>query len=363
MTAFIESCIQTAAGSAARVHQSARGRPKARKLIRLLADRKNVLVTTHMHPDPDALASAMAMQTLLRARLKSAEVTIAIKGQIAGGINDAFTKIANLSYAHWEQIDLKSFDAIILLDVQPAFAYSPLPKEFAPTAVIDHHRARGRKPRCPFCDIRTDVGATSSILFSYFMELEVDITPELGAILLYAIESDLAGSAGQPGALDQLALSSLTLIADTNKLYRMRYVDLPVSYYVAYAHALRNATIYGNLITAHLDSIDSLEKPAVIADFLIRLDVVGWALVTAVHDKRLVISMRSQNGKFSAGDLLRRALRNLGDGGGHKSKAGGYITLECDAPAEIERKLAILRRRILTALQIPRANGSRLIPA
>lgn len=361
MTAFIESCVQTAAGSAARVHQSVRGRPRARKLIKLLSDRKNILVTTHMHPDPDALASAMAMHRLLQAKLKSASVNIAIKGRIAGGINDAFTKIANLAYTPWDQLDLKSFDAIILLDVQPAFAYSPLPKEFAPTAVIDHHRARGRKPSSPFCDIRTDVGATSSILFSYFMELEVDITPELGAILLYAIESDLAGSAGQPGALDQLALSSLTLIADTAKLYRMRYVDLPTSYYVAYAKALSNATIYGNLINAHLDSIDSLEKPAIIADFLIRLDVACWALVTAVHDDRLVISMRTKSTKLSAGDLMRRVLRNLGDGGGHKTKAGGYIPLDGSAPAELERKRALLRRRVLNALQIPKANGVKLI--
>ena len=62
--------------------------------------------------------------------------------------------------------------------------------------VIDHHRSgRGRKPKCQFCDIRTDVGATTSIIFSYFMELDAPITPELAAIMLYAIESDLAGAA------------------------------------------------------------------------------------------------------------------------------------------------------------------------
>ena len=42
-------------------------------------------------------------------------------------------------------------------------------------------------------------GATSSIIFSYFMELEAPIKPDLGATLLFGIESDLAGAAGTTG--------------------------------------------------------------------------------------------------------------------------------------------------------------------
>jgi len=68
-----------------------------------------------------------------------------------------------------------------------------------PIAVIDHHRSRGKHKDSPFYDIRTDVGATSSIIFSYFLELEVQIDRTLAALLLYAIESDLAGAAGYAG--------------------------------------------------------------------------------------------------------------------------------------------------------------------
>ena len=48
--------------------------------------------------------------------------------------------------------------------------------------------------KVPFWDVRKEVGATSSIVFSYFMELEESIDPDLAATLLYAIESDLAGA-------------------------------------------------------------------------------------------------------------------------------------------------------------------------
>ena len=52
------------------------------------------------------------------------------------------------------------------------------------------------------------------------MEQQAVIPKDVAALMLYGIESDLAGAAGQPGDLDNLALSTLTLIADTNKLFR-----------------------------------------------------------------------------------------------------------------------------------------------
>src|SRR4051794_25387588 len=66
MTAFVESCLQTVAGSAVAAERRARGRPRAAKLLEVLAGKKNILVTAHVHPDPDALASAFALAALIR---------------------------------------------------------------------------------------------------------------------------------------------------------------------------------------------------------------------------------------------------------------------------------------------------------
>jgi nanoRNase/pAp phosphatase (c-di-AMP/oligoRNAs hydrolase) len=367
MTAFIESCVQTAAGKAAVADRHSRGRPRMRKLLRVLDGKKNILVTAHQYADPDAIGSAVAMQSLLRAKLKDANVVMSIKGQIGGGLNEAFTKYASLDMVPWDDSTLKDYDAIVLLDTQPAFAFNPLPSNIAPTAVIDHHSARGRKPKYPFCDIRTDVGATSSIVFSYFMELELTISPDLAAVLLYAIETDLAGAAGMPTTLDNMALSSLTLLADTNKLYQMRYVDLPRGIYAAYESGLANAMVFDGTkadgaIISHLESIDSLEQPAVIADFLLRYEQAQSAMVSAVHDGRMVLSLRTSSPRHSAGDIMRRLLRNIGEGGGHRTKAGGGILLENGSPTEIERIRKTLQRRLLRALKLPTSRGQRLVP-
>src|SRR5437763_993753 len=294
MTAFVDSCVETVAGSAHQVARRARGRPRARQLLDALAGKKNILLTTHLHPDPDALGSALALRSLLEQKLDGKpQITISVKGHIGGGVNDAFVRNSNIKFIPWDDAALPGFDAIVMLDTQPQFAFSPLPNGAKPTAVIDHHRTgRGRRIDCGFCDVRTDAGSTSSIVFSYFMELEVPIKPDLAATLLYAIESDLAGAAGTPGELDNVALSSLTLTADPRKLYQMRFTSLPRGYYAVFAQALANATYQDNVVVSHLESVESMEQPAVMADFMLRFEQAEWALVTAKVEDKLVMSLR-----------------------------------------------------------------------
>ena len=264
-----------------------KGRPRAARLLKVLAGKKNILVTTHLHPDPDALGSASALTYLLEHKLKDAKVSMSIKGRIGGGINEVFVRNANLKLVPWDDATLHEYDAILLLDTQPAFAFSPLPPEVTPIGVIDHHRSR-QKLHCTFCDIRVDVGATSSIIFS--------------ATSAGAGSSDQAGHGGDAADLCHRVglgrrlrelraswttsrLSGLTLLADPRRLYQMRYVDLPQSYYTTFASGLNNAVYYDHAILSHIEQIDSMEKPAVVADMLLRFEKVDWALVTAVYPK------------------------------------------------------------------------------
>ncbi len=381
MTRFVDSCVETAADGAKEAAKQARGRPQAGKLLKVLKDKRRILVTCHRHPDPDALGAGISLAYLLGKMLPEAKVEMAVKGTLGGGINAAFTRHAKLTLTEWDDGRLldrerpDAYDAVVLCDVQPAFPYSPLPDgldkldvEF-PTAIIDHHRARGRRPSAPFVDIRPDVGATASIVFSYYKELDQQVPPDIAAILLYAVESDLAGAAGEPSDLDNMALSMLTLVADTKRLYRMRHVALPQHYFISYANALLNATIYENVLVTHLDRIEFLEKPAIMADFLLRLEGADWAVVTALvgdanegRPTKLLASVRTNNPTLSAGEAMRRAMEGLGEGGGHRTKAGGFVRLENGTPTEIERVRLDLRRQLLKALKLPKdARGRRLM--
>src|SRR3954466_1751415 len=115
MNTFVESCVNTVAGSAVAAERRARHRPRAQRLLKVLAGKRNILVTTHQHPDPDALASSHALAFLLGTKLKDANVTMSVKGKIGGGLNDAFTRHANLKLVPWDDEAVATkYDAILL---------------------------------------------------------------------------------------------------------------------------------------------------------------------------------------------------------------------------------------------------------
>lgn len=354
MTGFVESFVTSIADTANRVARQSRGRPTVRKLLRALAGKKNILVTTHVYPDPDAIASAHALTYLLRSKLPNAKITAAAKGTNQCGINAGFSQLAGADVLEWDDAKFPSYDAVVLLDAQANFSTSPLPPGVVPTAVIDHHKSRGRRQKVAFSDIRPDVGASASIIFSYLSELKVPILPNMAAMLLYGIETDLAGVAGHPGELDNMAISNLTLLADTRRLYQMRYTSLPAEFYVNFGKGISEAQFAGKILGTHLGVVDSPAMPAVVADFLLRFEGIGWVLVAAQHNDRIILSLRTNEPKVSAGEMMRKLTRHLGEGGGHRTKAGGFIPL-CNRNAkDLERLRRLLRRRLLKLTGMPR---------
>ena len=360
MSTFVESFVHTIADTATKVAKQSRALPGARKLLKALAGKKKILVTTHMYPDPDAIASCHAMAYLLRSKLKDATIVSSIKGSPANGpvgVNASFATLSQADFtpwnAKWDEAKLADFDGIVLTDVQPGFSTSPLPAGVIATAVVDHHRSRRKLRDVAFGDVRVDVGASSSIVFSYLHELKLDISPVLAATLLYGIETDLAGAAGHPGELDNMAMSSLTLIADTRRLYQMRYTDLPADFYVTFARGIQEAQHAGKLLYTYVGAVDSPAMPAIIADFLLRFAGVTWVLVAATHNGRLILSLRTSEPKVSAGEMMRKLICRIGEGGGHRTKAGGMIPLKSGSFTEVDRLRKTLKRRLLKLTGMP----------
>ena len=359
MTVSVDAAVAALTDSAIKARREQRTRPRVKKLLNALAGKSKIIVTSHLHPDPDALGSAQAMAVLLTTLLPEVKVRVCLRGQVGGGLNAGFTRVSGLQYECWDERHDPD-EAIVLVDTQPGFANSPLPPGLFPTAIIDHHRGRGRRAKVPFADIRINVGATASILFSYFMEANVPISATLAASMLYAIETDLSGIAGTQGGLDTLAISSLVLLADTKRLYQMRYVDLPPVYYAAFAESVKHATSYDDLIISYLDKADYAEMPGVMADFLLRCRGVTWTMMTAIHDGRLAFSIRTSAHDRSAGEVARRISDGMGDGGGHLTKAGGAIPLKTGTAREVSTIRARLGKRLLRCLEIPSNRGSKL---
>jgi len=132
-------------------------RARVQQYQRYFSDADRVLIMLHNEPDPDAMASGLALRNVLR-RTK----TTAIIGAMQGVTRPENVRMVNLLDIHVEPItpaSLREYDRIAMVDVQPHYFGGLIDRV---DLVIDHIRAAGYT--AVFKDIRPDYGSTSTIL-------------------------------------------------------------------------------------------------------------------------------------------------------------------------------------------------------
>ena len=170
-----------------------------------------VLIVCHDNPDPDALASAMAMKHLCESLNK--EVTVIHGGMIEHQQNRAMVKLLDLEVRklilEWEIDDLlKESDLVICVDFSHPGANNILPETCVPHIVIDHHTSETR-PAGDVILVRSEFAATSSLVASILMNSGVEINREVATALAFGIRTDTLGFTRSFNAVDLRALSWL----------------------------------------------------------------------------------------------------------------------------------------------------------
>jgi c-di-AMP phosphodiesterase-like protein len=183
-------------------------RARVQQYQRYFADADRVLILLHNDPDPDAMASGLALRNVLR-RTK----TTAIIGAIHGVTRPENQRMVNLLDIHVEAVTpetLKEYDRLAMVDVQPHYFGGLIDRV---DLVIDHH------PEQPgysavFKDIRPDYGSTSTILTEHLRAVDVNISERTATAMLYAIKSDTLFFNRQTNRVDLEAFSFLYPLAD-----------------------------------------------------------------------------------------------------------------------------------------------------
>ena len=170
-----------------------------------------VLIVCHDNPDPDALASAMAMKHLCESLEK--DVTIIHGGMIEHQQNRAMVRLLNLDVRKlildWEVEDiLKESDLVICVDFSHPGANNILPETCVPHIVIDHHTSETR-PAGDVILVRSEFAATSSLVASILMNSGIEINREVATALAFGIRTDTLGFTRSFNAVDLRALSWL----------------------------------------------------------------------------------------------------------------------------------------------------------
>jgi len=317
--------------------------------------RGTILIVVHDNPDPDCLASAMALLHLFFSKLGQ-ESVIAFSGIIGRSENLVMAKELEIPLTPFEIIELEEFKVICMLDTQPGTGNNSLPSSVMVDLVIDHHPLRESTKDCRWVDVRDDYGVTATILYEYLLAQDVGISPKLATAIFYAIKSDTQDLGREANRPDREAYLRLFPLTNKSLLYQITNPRQPIEYFRTIRCTLDNARIFGNVIVANMQKVVFPELVAEMADFLLRLDEVDTALCIGEYGSEITLSLRTIRQDINCGEIVKRLVAGYGLAGGHALMAGGKvdrIAEECDVRA-IE---AIITSRFLAEMGCSEVDG------
>jgi nanoRNase/pAp phosphatase (c-di-AMP/oligoRNAs hydrolase) len=303
-------------------------------------DARRVLVLTHNNPDPDALASACGLATMVGHLTACPRVQVGYGGIVGRSENRTMLRYLPFEPVPFARVRGRARITYALVDTQPGAGNNILPADADVAAVIDHHpRKASTRPRLrdvPFVDIRTDYGACSTIITEYLQELDIPISTSLATALVYGITSETQSLGREATKSDLQAYNFLIPLANLKNLSTIEFSRQPREYFCYVCRAVKNAFVYKNIIGTRLGSIGNPDMVAEMADFLLRHERMSWSIVTGLHQDKLIVSLRASNPRARAGRTIRRLVEVLGGtAGGHNMVAGGQLSCKGKSTREI----------------------------
>ena len=310
----------------------------------------NIGIFCHDNPDPDALASALAMEALCSSL--GHNPTIYHGGLIEHQQNQAMVRLLEIPLRRiildWELDDvLNETDCIVTVDFHQPGANNILPEECVPHIIIDHHSS-DKPVSADVAFLRPEYSATSSLIANLFMNMNVDMTPRLATALSFGIRTDTLSFTRSFNPVDLRALMWLNTWVDSKLLTSIEAPLKNRDTLETFTQALTNKEHIGTLILAPISTLKSRDDLSQVADFLFATKESEVVVVYGIQRNKVLLSARSRRENLHLGLLLSKHFPE-GQAGGHKGLAGGQIlfqTLGFDEFADIELK----RNQILQAM-------------
>jgi nanoRNase/pAp phosphatase (c-di-AMP/oligoRNAs hydrolase) len=294
-------------------------RAKVQQYQRYFADADRVLILLHNDPDPDALASGLALRNILR-RTK----TTAIIGAMQGVTRPENLRMANMLDIQVERITaemLPGFERIATVDVQPHYFSGLLDRV---DLVIDHH------PEQPgysavFKDIRAAYGSTSTILTEHLRAVDVNISERTATAMLYAIKSDTLFFSRHTNPSDLEAFTFLYPLADAALIRKMEGAEITMDRLQYVLRATQAGAMQDQVFSAFLGEAAREDFITYTADFFLQLEDVKWTIISGIVGDMLILSVRNLGYSRNAGEFVKKYFLDLGSAGGHRAMAKAVV--------------------------------------
>ena len=292
------------------------------KIRDLTKDAENILILTQHDPDPDALASGLALRTLLNRNRATAP--IGSFGKVTRSENLSMMQLLDIRYTVVDPQSLNNYSMIAMVDVQPPYFSDRVHRA---DIVFDHHPLSS-KYDSSFKDIRTEYGATSSILSEYLISNNIKLNQRLATALLYGIKADTLMLGREVNTADIEAFAHLYPLANHNLIRRMEHPSLDPDEVSSFTRALKKQKLIDKVLFAHLGRVKKEDIIPRLADFCLQMAGAEWSVVSGLFQRYLVISIRNVGYVKSAAEIVKEVFTDSSIAGGHRTMAKATIPIK-----------------------------------
>jgi len=305
-------------------------------------------VVMHDNPDPDAIASAVALADI--AETVGVNADACYFGEISHQENRAMVNLLDLDLRNLSADDpLTEYNAFALVDHSRPGVNDQLPEDLAIDIVIDHHPPRGPVPG-KFVDLQEQAGATSTVLTEYLDRFSLEPRRATATALLYGIRIDTNDFTREVSAADFEAASILWPFVDMSVLRQIEQPTVEGDTLETIARAIKNRIQRGTVAVASVGQIGDRDALPQAADQLLAMDGVETTLIFGFRDEMVFLSARSRASDVDLGETLRDAFDRIGSAGGHADMAGAQLKIgilgSADGEDEVESIVSVVEEVI-----------------
>ena len=318
----------------------------------------DIVIQCHDNPDADAIASGFAVYCYLKANNKDVKLIYSGRNTIRKSnlklmVNELHIPIEHINY-------MREPELLVTVDCQ--YGEGNVTMHNAENiAVIDHHRISGELPSMN--EIKSDYGACATVLWEMLTKEKFDVNSNilLSTALYYGLYTDTNEFTEISNPADTKLRDNV--VVDNSLITRFRNANMSLEELEIAGTALLKC----NYIDDYRCAIVKAGRCdpnvlGIISDLLLAVDVIDTCMVFNVMPNGVKISVRSCVPDIKANELVMEICEGIGSGGGHLTKAGGYIQMELLIPEYLKfcdkmRKLPRMRLRDDERMEVPTDSG------
>ncbi|NLU31195.1 MAG: recombinase RecJ [Clostridiaceae bacterium] len=283
----------------------------------------SVIIQCHNNPDADSIASGFALLTWFREKGKNARLIYSGKAQISKPNLLLMVQELNIPIEHVESIN--GFDGL-LITVDSQYGAGNIKRhDVKNVAIIDHHQQEIFD--VPLTEIRSFLGSCSTLVWDMLVEEGFDVNnyPEVSTALWYGLFCDTNGFSELNHPIDRDMRD--TLVADKSLARRLRNSNLTLLDLETAGMALiRTSYNRKNRFAVIKTNPCDPNILGYISDLAHQVDVIDVCVVYNEINNGIKYSVRSSSPEIMASELAAWLANDIGSGGGHAEKAGGFIS-------------------------------------